>query len=240
MRKIINATYITLDGAVENPHLWPSLGSNGSNEGFEIQNELLHACDVVLMGRRTYDSFAAVWPKRSGDPYTDRINAMKKVVASSTLRHPEWNNTTIIGGDIAGAIERLKAEPGKDIVQYGLGPVSFALMAKGLIDEFRLWMPSDDSGQQRTGFAALPCMRHDEVPAPGRQGAGQRNRHPDVRATHELNIVQVASVILGRGEPLFPRRLTSPPLTLDSINRFGEGFAELRYRVPKLAEGLSR
>jgi dihydrofolate reductase len=140
MRRIINSTYITLDGAVEEPHLWPSLGSAGKEVSFDIQNALLQACDAVLMGRRTYDAFAAVWPTRSGDSYSDRINAMPKYVVSSTLRDPRWNNTTVISRDVVGEVTRLKQEPGKDIVQYGLGPVSFTMMEHGLVDEIRLWV----------------------------------------------------------------------------------------------------
>ncbi len=140
MRKIINSTYITLDGAVEDPHLWPSLGGAGSQVSFDIQAELLGNCDAVLMGRRTYDSFAAVWPTRSGDIVSDRINAMEKYVASSTLRNPTWNNTTVIARDLVANVTRLKQQPGKDIVQYGLGQVSFTLLEHGLLDEIRMWV----------------------------------------------------------------------------------------------------
>lgn len=149
MRKIINSTYITLDGAVENPHLWPALGKEGSrtygkarisDSHFEVQNELLQSCDALLMGRRTYEGFAAAWPTRSGDSVSDRINSIRKYVASSTLQNPSWNNTTVIGTNLVAEIAALKQQPGKDIVQYGLGPVSLTLIDNGLIDEIRLWI----------------------------------------------------------------------------------------------------
>jgi dihydrofolate reductase len=140
MRKIINSTFITLDSVIENPHLWPSLGAEGSQESFDIQAELLNNCDAVLMGRRTYESFASAWPTRSGDVYSDRINAMEKFVVSSTLLNPTWNNTTVIARDLVGEITRLKRQPGKDIVQYGIGQVSFTLLEHGLLDELRLWV----------------------------------------------------------------------------------------------------
>jgi dihydrofolate reductase len=140
MRKIINSTFITLDGAVENPHLWPSLGVEGAQESFDIQTELLNQCDAVLMGRRTYESFASVWPTRSGDVFSDRINAMEKFVASSTLRNPTWNNTTVIARDLVAEVTRLKRRPGQDIVQYGIGQVSLTLLDHGLLDELRLWV----------------------------------------------------------------------------------------------------
>lgn len=140
MRKIINSTYITLDGVIEAPHLWPSLGRVGDERSEQIQTDLLLACDAVLMGRRTYEGFAPVWPTRSGDPYSDHINAMPKDVVSTTLKDPEWNNTTVIDGDAAAEIDRLKRAPGRDIVQYGFGAVSRLLLEHGLLDELRLWV----------------------------------------------------------------------------------------------------
>jgi dihydrofolate reductase len=140
MRKIINSTYISLDGAIENPQDWPSSTHQDDGTGGALQTDLLFACDAVLMGRRTYDGFAPVWSGRSGDPYTDRINSMQKYVVSSTLHDPEWTNTTIIDGDPIVEIKRLKNQPGQDIVQYGFGELSYALMANGLLDELRLWV----------------------------------------------------------------------------------------------------
>jgi dihydrofolate reductase len=162
MRRIINSTYITLDGAVADPHLWPSLGSAGEAVSFEIQNDLLQACDAIVMGRRTYDSFSAVWPTRSGDSISDRINAMRKYVASSTIREPTWHNTTVISDDLVGELNRLKQQPGKDIVQYGLGEVSFTMMEHGLMDEMRLWVHPlilGRSGPQVPHFLSCPPAR---------------------------------------------------------------------------------
>jgi dihydrofolate reductase len=140
MRKIINSTYVTLDGVIEGPHLWPSLGRPGDERFEQIQTDLLLSCDAVLMGRRTYDVFAPVWPTRSGDRLSDRMNAMPKYVVSSSLENAEWNNTHVIGGDVAAAIEQLKQADGKDIVQYGFGAVSRLLLEHGLLDELRLWV----------------------------------------------------------------------------------------------------
>jgi dihydrofolate reductase len=139
MRRIINSTYISLDGVIENPQDWPA-SEVEDDAGTVIQTELLFACDAVLMGRRTYEAFAPVWPTRSGDPYSDRINSMAKYVVSSTLTEPAWSNTTVIGGDPVAEIERLKAEPGLDIVQYGFGRLSYTLLEHGLLDELRLWV----------------------------------------------------------------------------------------------------
>ncbi len=139
MRKIINSTFISLDGVIEEPHLWPSSGVQDERDGV-MQTELLLSCDALIMGRRTYEGFAPVWPTRSGDPFSDRINSMPKYVVSSTLSEPEWTNTTVIKDDPIAAIRELKEEPGQDIVQYGFGQLSHALVKEELLDELRLWI----------------------------------------------------------------------------------------------------
>lgn len=140
MAKIINSTYITLDGVVEGPHLWPSLNRPSDERSTQIQTDLLLSCDALLMGRRTYDGFAPVWPTRSGDPYSDHINTMPKYVVSTTLTEPEWSNTQVIDGDVVARIRQLKDEYGRDIVQYGFGSVSRLMLEHGLLDEVRLWV----------------------------------------------------------------------------------------------------
>jgi dihydrofolate reductase len=140
MPRIVNSTYISLDGVIDNIQDWPSVRGEDEERRYQIQNDLLQACDAVLMGRRTYEGFAPAWSSRSGDPYSDRINSMRKYVVSKTLRSPEWQNTTVIEGDPVAEIRRLKQEAGGDIVQYGFGQLSFALMENGLLDELRLWV----------------------------------------------------------------------------------------------------
>jgi dihydrofolate reductase len=140
MRQLINSTYLTLDGVVESPHLWPPLKAGTSGEGDRIQTDLLETCDIVLMGRRTYDVFAPAWMARSGDPYSDRINTMRKVVVSTTLRDPEWANTEVVAGDVVAHVRGLKGEDGGHIVQYGFGDVSRLLLDDGLFDQFQWWI----------------------------------------------------------------------------------------------------
>ena len=139
MRRIVNSTYISLDGVVEQPHEWPTIERPSDGRGDRIQWDLLHACDAVLMGRRTYEGFAPVWQARAGDPFSDRMNSMPKYVVSTTLKDPDWANTTVISGDVAEQIRELKAQPGQDMVQYGFGAVSTLLMEHGLLDELVLW-----------------------------------------------------------------------------------------------------
>jgi dihydrofolate reductase len=161
MRQLINSTYITLDGVVEGPHLWPSLKAGTSGEGDRIQTDLLETCDIVLMGRRTYDVFAPAWTSRSGDPYSDRINTMRKVVVSTTLTDPQWANTEVVAGDVVARVRKLKDEDGGNIVQYGFGDVSRLLLEHGLFDQMQLWIhpqlvgPSDAADLLcRPGMAA--------------------------------------------------------------------------------------
>jgi dihydrofolate reductase len=160
MRRIINSTYITLDGVVEAPHLWPSLGRGSDERADQIQTDLLLSCDALLMGRHTYDGFAPVWPTRSGDPASDHINAMPKYVASTTLKDPEWTNTRVIDGDVAGEVERLKAADGKNIIQYGYGVITRLLLERGLLDELRLWFHPLILGRGEPGdllFGGVPA-----------------------------------------------------------------------------------
>jgi dihydrofolate reductase len=139
MSRIVNSTYITLDGAVENPQNWASGRHKDDGRAQEIQTQLLLDSETVLMGRRTYEGFAPVWSAQSGDSYSDKINSMEKLVASTTLTDPEWDNTTVVGDGLVEEVARRKESDG-DIVQYGFGPVTRALLDAGLLDELRLWV----------------------------------------------------------------------------------------------------
>ena len=139
MRKLINSTYVSLDGVIQNPQDWPSLGSF-TDEGDKLQTDLLVASGAVVMGRHTYEGFAPVWSARSGDAASDRMNAMPKYVASTTLKDPSWNNTTVIAEDAINRIAELKHDSGGDLVQYGFGSLAYGLLEAGLVDELRWWV----------------------------------------------------------------------------------------------------
>jgi dihydrofolate reductase len=111
MRRIINSTYISLDGVIQDPQDWPGNGIEDDGTGGKVQMDLLSSCDALLMGGRTYPGFAPAWMARSGDPYSDRINAMAKYVVSSTLTDPEWNNTTVISHDPIDAARFRRTRP---------------------------------------------------------------------------------------------------------------------------------
>jgi dihydrofolate reductase len=101
------------------------------------QTEQLFASDALLLGRVTWQEFVESWPVRSGDPFTDRMNSLPKYVASTTLKEPlEWNST-LLTGETADAIAKLKEQPGEDILIYGSGALVNTLMHRNLIDEYR-------------------------------------------------------------------------------------------------------
>ncbi len=137
MRKLVESTFMTLDGVVSAPQEWSP--PYWDEEHAAYARKLLFAADALLLGRVTYEGFAEAWPARSGDEYTDRINALPKYVASRTLTETTWN-ATIIEGDVAEEVERLKQEPGENILKFGTGELDQELLAHGLIDELHLWV----------------------------------------------------------------------------------------------------
>ena len=140
MRKLINSTYITLDGVIENP-MWTM--PYFDDEAGAFAGMQTDAADALLMGRATYDGMSAAWPTRDeSDPSTGAayFNNVKKYVASTTLTDPTWKNTEVLQGDLIEAVTALKAQDGKDILQYGYGSVTAQLVAAGLVDEVRFWI----------------------------------------------------------------------------------------------------
>ena len=138
MRKVINSTYMSLDGVVTNPQEWTFQFRDDTANQFAF--EQLMGSDALLLGRRTYEVFAAVWPTMKDEGgFADKMNRMPKHVASRTLKETTWN-ATVIDGDLAEGVDRLKRAPGKDILQYGYGPVTGVLIEHGLLDELRLWL----------------------------------------------------------------------------------------------------
>lgn len=136
MRKIIESTLMSVDGVVGNPAAW---GVMDYRDG-EVQREALRrlsGCDAMLMGRRTYEDFAAVWPPQTTD-LADRVNSISKFVFSSTLEKADWNNSTIVRGDVVAQVTKLKQRDGQDLVIYGHGLLGQTLLEHGLLDELQL------------------------------------------------------------------------------------------------------
>ena len=136
MRKLKLAMYVSLDGVVEDP-AWT--GPFWNEQLSQLQADYLFSSDALLLGRVTYEGFAAAWPSRK-DPegFADRFNGMPKHVASKTLKKLEWNNSHLIKGDLAAAVSILKQQPGQDIVIHGSPGLIRSLMPHDLIDEYRL------------------------------------------------------------------------------------------------------
>ena len=137
MRKVVAGLYVSLDGVMEAPETWhfPYL----NDEMRETIAAQFGAADTMLLGRRTYEVFAAFWPDKGSDvELADQINGMQKLVASTTLRSVEWRNSTLIKGDVAEALRRRKQEPGKDISITGSASLVRSLLRDNVLDELRL------------------------------------------------------------------------------------------------------
>lgn len=160
MGRIAITEFITLDGVVEDPGGaegfkrggW-SLNISRGAEGDKFKLDEILASDALLLGRRTYEGFAAAWPSRTGE-FADRLNAMPKYVFSSTLGNPTWNNTSVLRGDLATSVAKLKSTHRRDIVVHGSTQLVQALLENDLADEVRLMLFPIVLGSGKRLFAA--------------------------------------------------------------------------------------
>ena len=136
MRKLVESTFVTLDGVIEVSDELARPYFDDEWDGHAL--DLLEAADALLLGRKTYEVLAGYWPGRSG-PISDRINALPKHVASRTLKEATWN-ATIIEGDVAQAVAKLKAQDGGNILKFGTGELDRTLLEHRLVDEFQFWL----------------------------------------------------------------------------------------------------
>jgi len=135
MSKIVASEFVTLDGVIEAPNLWSF--QFGSEEQNKYKFDELFASDALL-GRVTYQGFAAAWPTMPGTgAYGDRMNSLPKHVVSTTLATAEWN-ASLIKGDIAEEVSKLKQQPGQDVLIFGSGDLVHTLTRLNLIDEYRV------------------------------------------------------------------------------------------------------
>jgi dihydrofolate reductase len=146
MGKLVVSEFVTLDGVMEDPG-----GAEGFDRGgwaFRFErgpegdrfklDEVLEA-DALLLGRRTYEGFAEAWPSRTDEAgFADKMNAMRKYVVSTTLETAGWNNSTLIAGDVATEVAKLKDQPGGDILVAGSRTLVQTLLRHDLVDELRL------------------------------------------------------------------------------------------------------
>ncbi len=145
MGKLVVTEFVTLDGVMEDPGGSEQTPNGGwafqfdrGEEGNRFKAEELAAAEVQLLGRRTYEGFAAAWPAMDEDEFGRKMNRMAKVVVSSTLTDPAWENTTVLAGDLATEVAALKARAGGDVLVAGSRQLVQGLLALGLVDELRL------------------------------------------------------------------------------------------------------
>ncbi|TMD07558.1 MAG: dihydrofolate reductase [Chloroflexi bacterium] len=171
MRKLVVGTFLTLDGVMQAPG-GPDEDRDGGfeNGGWSVKywddmmgklivEQTLQA-DALLLGRKTYEIFAAHWPRVTDpkDPVAAKLNSMRKYVASRTLRKAEWQNASLLRGDAGAAVARLKEQAGGEIHVTGSSNLIQTLLNHDLIDEFRLWVfpVSVGSGKRLFGAGTLP------------------------------------------------------------------------------------
>jgi dihydrofolate reductase len=146
MGKIVVSENVSLDGVIQDPAGdegfrlggWVGrVGDRGREEAAKVLLDEAVGTEALLLGRRSYEFFAAKWPSRSGE-LADRLNSLPKYVVSSTLEDPDWNNSTVLKGDVVKEVAKLKQELNGEIVVYGSFQLLRTLMEHGLVDELRL------------------------------------------------------------------------------------------------------
>ena len=144
MAKIVVSQFVSVDGVMEDPGGSESWDRGGwafkydrGPEGDQFKLDEVMASDALLLGRVTYEGFAEAWPSREGE-FADKFNNMPKYVVSSTLSDPEWNNTTVISGEVAAEVGKLRERFADDIVVHGSAQLVNTLKELDLVDEYRL------------------------------------------------------------------------------------------------------
>jgi dihydrofolate reductase len=144
MGRIVVTEFVSLDGVMEDPggsenfkHGGWSFEIGRGDEGDKFKLDEAFASEALLLGRRTYEGFAAAWPSREGE-FADKFNTMPKYVVSSTLAAPEWQNSTVLKGDLGTEVTKLKQEYDGDIVVHGSAQLVQTLLEQDLVDELRL------------------------------------------------------------------------------------------------------
>jgi dihydrofolate reductase len=143
MGRIVVTEFVSLDGVMEDPGGsenfryggWTFAFNRGEGDKFKLDEAL--SADALLLGRVTYEGFAEAWPSREGE-FADKFNTMPKYVVSSTLENPEWTNSTVLKGNLAEEVTKLKAEHEGDIVVHGSAQLAQRLLENDLVDELRL------------------------------------------------------------------------------------------------------
>jgi dihydrofolate reductase len=137
--RLVATEYLSLDGVFEDPGKWSFPFFN--DEAAQFKSEELHETDALLLGRKTYEGFAAAWPTMTDTgEFGEKMNTMPKYVVSSTLEKVEWTGSRLVKGDVVAEIRRLKEEPGQDLLLSGSAQLFQALMQENLIDLYRFML----------------------------------------------------------------------------------------------------
>jgi dihydrofolate reductase len=161
MGRIVVTEFVSLDGVMEDPggaedyrHGGWTFKFDRGADGDKFKGDEGDAAEALLLGRKTYEGFAAAWPKMQGD-FADKFNTMPKYVVSSTLTDPEWTNSTVLGGDFVAEVSRLKDSVDGDIVVHGSAQLAQALIEQDLVDELRLMVFPVVLGSGKRLFGAV-------------------------------------------------------------------------------------
>jgi dihydrofolate reductase len=150
MGKLMVSSFVSLDGVIEAPMAWG--GRFFDDECREYALRKLDDVEYFLLGRKAYEAFVPAWTTVTGNAYIDRINELKKLVASTTLNEVRWN-ASLIKGDLAKELATLKSQVGGHILKYGISQLDRTLLDNGLVDEYDLWIMPTRAGQGKRAFA---------------------------------------------------------------------------------------
>jgi dihydrofolate reductase len=201
MGRIVVTEFVSLEGVMEDPGgserfmhgFWTFEIDRGEGAKFRLEETM--ATDALLLGRVTYEGFAEAWPSRDGE-FADKFNSMPKHVVSSTLERPAWN-ATVLEGDLASGVAKLKEQYDGDVVVHGSAQLVQALLADDLVDELRLMVFPRGARQRQ---APLRRDRRQEASPTRRDEDGRRGRaHPHVRAAPGRRGVELEGSTRGRG-----------------------------------------
>ena len=205
MGKLVVTEFVSVDGVFEDPggsedfeHGGWTFEYDRGDDGNQFKLDELMGAEVTLLGRITYEGFAAAWPSREGE-FADKLNADPKVVVSNTLENPEWQNTTVISGDVVGGLTKLKDETDGTILVHGSGTLVRTLLENDLVDELRLMVFPTILGR---GKRAFPDGHRPAEVQPRREQDGRAGRRPGsgVRASEVGNNLETPTARRGHGQ----------------------------------------
>ena len=170
MRKVVSGLFISLDGVTEAPNEW-QFDSFDADLGAEM-GAMIAATDTILMGRVTYQEWADYWPTATDEPFASFINNTPKYVVSTTLDAVDWQNSTLLGGNLAEEIARLKAQPGGQISVTGSPTLVRSLLQQDLLDELILMIHPVVAGKGKRLFAPDGDLKRLELVSHTMTGSG--------------------------------------------------------------------